>query len=78
MQESHSQSDMKLPPIEDHSGHRLPIRMNPSYRLKYTNPIRIGYLRYLDRRSLDERIGESFYLENYAKSEKVPFKESHK
>lgn len=36
-----SQSEIKLPSIDVHTAHRLPIRMNPSYRLKYTNPIRI-------------------------------------
>lgn len=69
---------MKLPPIEDHTAHRLPIRMNPSYRLKYTHPIRIGYLRYIDRRSVDEKLGDSFLLENYAKFDKIPYKESSK
>lgn len=52
--------------------------MNPSYRLKYTNPIRVQYLRFLDRRSLDEKLNESFYLEKFAKINNFSYKESHK
>ncbi|CAD8093574.1 unnamed protein product [Paramecium sonneborni] len=77
LQESHSQSDFKLPSIDIHTTHRLPIKMNPSYRLKYTNPIRVQYLRFLDRRSLDEKLNEPFCLEKFAKINNYSYEKSY-
>ncbi|CAK79747.1 unnamed protein product (macronuclear) [Paramecium tetraurelia] len=78
MQESQSQSDFKLPFIEYHSQHRLPIRMNPSFRLKHTNPVRVQYMKYMERRSVDEIKNETYYLEKFAKINKYPYQESNK
>ncbi|CAD8072991.1 unnamed protein product [Paramecium primaurelia] len=78
MQESQSQSDFKLPFIEYHSQHRLPIRMNPSFRLKHTNPVRVQYMKYMERRSVDEIKNETYYLEKFAKFNKYPYHESNK
>lgn len=72
-----AQSEIKLPSIDIHAAHRLPIRMNPNYRLKYTNPIRIQYLRFLDRRSLDDKLNEPFCLEKFAKINHYSYEKSY-
>lgn len=40
--------------------------MDPSYRLKHTNPVRVNYQKYMDRRSVDEIRNETYYLEKFA------------
>ncbi|CAD8186885.1 unnamed protein product [Paramecium pentaurelia] len=55
---SNSQSDLKLHSIDIHTNYRLPIKINP---------IRVQYLEFLDRRSLDEKLNQPFCLEKYAK-----------
>ncbi|CAK87336.1 unnamed protein product (macronuclear) [Paramecium tetraurelia] len=77
LQESNSYSEIKLPSIDIHTTHRLPIKMNPSYRLKHTNPIRVQYLRYLDRRSLDQKLNEPFCLERFAKINNYSYETSY-
>lgn len=52
--------------------------MNPSFRLKHTNPVRVQYMKYMERRSVDEIKNETYYLEKFAKSNKYPYQESNK
>lgn len=37
--------------------------MDPSFRVKYTNPIRVHFLRYMERRNIDEIKNETYHLE---------------
>ena len=60
---------MKLPIIADP---KLPIPLNPSYKYMHTNPIRAGYLSYLELRNTG-KMNESFYLEDYAKKFNLPY-----
>ena len=43
----------------------------------HTNPIRAGYLSYLELRNTG-KMNESFYLEDYAKKFNLPYQQSHK
>ncbi|CAK80955.1 unnamed protein product (macronuclear) [Paramecium tetraurelia] len=58
-------SDIKLP-LLDHQ----PLKLNPSYKLKFQNPLRIQYMRFLDKSDLKET--ETFYMKNYAKAYNIP------
>ncbi|CAD8086117.1 unnamed protein product [Paramecium sonneborni] len=58
-------SDLKLPQLD-----RQPLKLNPSYKMKFQNPLRIQFMRFLDKSDLRE--SETFYMKNYAKEYKIP------